>query len=382
MKYFLIAGEASGDMHAARLIRSLRQTDASAQFVGMGGMLMQQEGCRLVQNYENMAFMGVIAVLKNLSAVRRNFAIAKQTLLHEQPDALILIDYPTFNLKIAKFCRRHLPRTKIYYYIPPKVWAWKSWRVHRIARYTDKVLAIFPFEPAFYARYGYKAEYMGNPTMDAIREWKKECATDMNSQLTAINGDSQSSNTLAILPGSRKHEIEKCLPKVLTAARRIQADMPDLRIVVLGAPGVHPDFYHQFLQGETILFGQTYDVVAQARAAIVNSGTATLETALLGCPQVAVYHIAMGRLVGLFRDLLFKISHFTLVNIIAEKEVIQEKIAYLFTVDEVEKETHRLLTDNRYRQQMEADYCMIANRLGNAIANDNAARTIISDLQS
>lgn len=382
MKYFLIAGEASGDMHAARLIRSLRQTDASAQFVGMGGMLMQQEGCRLVQNYENMAFMGVVAVLKNLSAVRRNFAIAKQALLHEQPDALILIDYPTFNLKIAKFCRRHLPRTKIYYYIPPKVWAWKSWRVHRIARYTDKVLAIFPFEPAFYARYGYKAEYMGNPTMDAIREWKKEYATDINGGLTAINGDSQSSNTLAILPGSRKHEIEKCLPKVLTAARRIQADMPDLRIVVLGAPGVHPDFYHQFLQGETILFGQTYDVVAQARAAIVNSGTATLETALLGCPQVAVYHIAMGRLVGLFRDLLFKIPHFTLVNIIAEKEVIQEKIAYLFTVDEVEKETHRLLTDNRYRQQIEADYCMIANRLGNAIANDNAARTIISDLQS
>lgn len=382
MKYFLIAGEASGDMHAARLIRSLRQTDASAQFVGMGGMLMQQEGCRLVQNYENMAFMGVIAVLKNLSAVRRNFAIAKQTLLHEQPDALILIDYPTFNLKIAKFCRRHLPLTKIYYYIPPKVWAWKSWRVHRIARYTDKVLAIFPFEPAFYARYGYKAEYMGNPTMDAIREWKKECATDMNSQLTAINGNSQSPNTLAVLPGSRKHEIEKCLPKMLTAARRIQADMPDLRIVVLGAPGVHPNFYHQFLRGETILFGQTYDVVAQARAAIVNSGTATLETALLGCPQVAVYHIAMGRLVGLFRDLLFKIPHFTLVNIIAGKEVIQEKIAYLFTVDEVEKETHRLLTDNRYRQQMEADYCMIANRLGNAIANDNAARTIISDLQS
>lgn len=382
MKYFLIAGEASGDMHAARLIRSLRQTDASAQFVGMGGMLMQQEGCRLVQNYENMAFMGVVAVLKNLSAVRRNFAIAKQTLLHEQPDALILIDYPTFNLKIAKFCRRHLPRTKIYYYIPPKVWAWKSWRVHRIARYTDKVLAIFPFEPAFYARYGYKAEYMGNPTIDAIREWKKEYATDMNSQLTAINGDSQSSNTLAILPGSRKHEIEKCLPKMLTAARRIQADMPDLRIVVLGAPGVHPNFYHQFLRGETILFGQTYDVVAQARAAIVNSGTATLETALLGCPQVAVYHIAMGRLVGLFRDLLFKIPHFTLVNIIAEKEVIQEKIAYLFTVDEVEKETRRLLTDNRYRQQMETDYRMIANRLGNAVANDNAARTIISDLQS
>lgn len=382
MKYFLIAGEASGDMHAARLIRSLRQTDSSAQFVGMGGMLMQQERCRLVQNYENMAFMGVVAVLKNLSAVRRNFAIAKQTLLHEQPDALILIDYPTFNLKIAKFCRRHLPRTKIYYYIPPKVWAWKSWRVHRIARYTDKVLAIFPFEPAFYARYGYKAEYMGNPTMDAIREWKKEYATDMNSQLTAINGDSQSSNTLAILPGSRKHEIEKCLPKMLTAARRIQADMPDLRIVVLGAPGVHPDFYHQFLQGETILFGQTYNTVAQARAAIVNSGTATLETALLGCPQVAVYHIAMGRLVGLFRGLLFKIPHFTLVNIIAEKEVIQEKIAYLFTVDEVEKETRRLLTDNLYRQQMETDYRMIANRLGNAVANDNAARTIISDLQS
>lgn len=374
MTYFIIAGEASGDMHAAALMHSLRQRDPQARFTGMGGPLMRQAGCTLVQDYDKMAFMGFVAVLKNLPAIRRNFAIAKAALLSAQPDALILIDYPTFNLKMARFCRKHLPDTRIYYYIPPKVWAWKSWRVHRIARYSDKILGIFPFEPAFYARYGYTAGYVGNPTMDAILSWKHT-----HTPASAALPDRQP--LIAILPGSRKHEIEKCLPKMLTAARHIRATMPHLHIAVSGAPAVPAEFYHKYLQGETLLFSQTYQMLSSAQVAIVNSGTATLEAALLSCPQVAVYHIAFGRAAALIKDFVFQIKHFTLVNIIAGKEVIKEKIAYLFTVDEVERETRRLLTDTPYRQQMLDNYQTIADILGDTPASDNAADCIIAHLQ-
>lgn len=172
MKYFLLAGEASGDLHASNLMRALKKEDADAVFVGLGGDKMREEGCRLLQDYRNMAFMGVIAVLANLRKIRQNFRIAEQGLLDEQPDVLILIDYPSFNLKIAEFCKKHLPSTKVVYYIPPKVWAWKTFRIHKIARLSDRILGIFPFEPAFYAKYGYKCEYVGNPTMDSIREYQ------------------------------------------------------------------------------------------------------------------------------------------------------------------------------------------------------------------
>ncbi len=360
-KYFIIAGEASGDLHASNLILALQKQDTEAVFTGMGGDKMQEAGCRLVQHYREMAFMGIVAVLKNVGKVRRNFQIAHESLLQAKPDALILVDYPSFNLKIAAWCKKHLPQTKIYYYIPPKVWAWKRWRVHKIARLTDKILGIFPFEPAFYAKYGYKAEYVGNPTMDSIRQWTKD------------EGRRTKEKIIAVLPGSRKHEIEKCLPKMLEAARRF----PDYEIVVTGAPGVEPAFYDRFLQSEKIVFNETYDLVSRASVAIVNSGTATLETALLDCPQVAVYHVACGRFLGLIRPLLFQIPHFTLVNIIPNREVIKEKIAYLFTVDEVANEVERILTDAAYRQTMLEGYVEIRQILGTNPAADTAAHIIV-----
>ncbi len=368
-KYFIIAGEASGDLHASNLIRALHEQDTNAVFVGLGGDKMRDAGCRLVQHYREMAFMGFVAVLKNLGKVRRNFQIAHETLLQEKPDVLVLIDYPSFNLKIAEWCKKHLPETKIYYYIPPKVWAWKRWRVHKIAQVSDKILGIFPFEPAFYAKYGYQADYVGNPTMDSIREWamndvcRDECIASSPSSRKAI---------IAILPGSRKHEIEKCLPKMLEAAQRF----PDYEIIVTGAPGIEPAFYDQFLTNEKIVFNETYELISCASVAIVNSGTATLETALLNCPQVAVYYVACGRLLGLLRHLIFQIPHFTLVNIIPNREVIQEKIAYLFTVDEVANEVKRILEDDAYRQNMLDGYAEIRQILGTNPAAETAADII------
>lgn len=386
MKYFLIAGEASGDLHASHLMQALSDEDKNARFVGLGGDKMRAAGCDIRVDYRDMAYMGVIAVLLNLHKIQRNFRIARQTLLTEQPDVLILIDYPSFNLKMAQFCRRHLPHTRIIYYIPPKVWAWKAWRVHRIARYTDEVLGIFPFEPAFYARYGYQCRYIGNPTADCIRDWKQSHPQSHTTSSTAANPNiAHPTDTLgsslptdkpliAILPGSRPSEIKHCLPTMLEAARRVAAH--DYHIIVAAAPGIEDTFYAPYLLTET-LTRDTYALVASARAAVVNSGTATLETALLGCPQTAVYYIACSRwLEWLIRPIVFRIPFFTLVNIIPQSPVIQELIASRFTADNIEQELRRLLTDLPYRKRMTDYYALISRLLGNAPAAIQAARII------
>lgn len=365
-KYFLIAGEASGDTHAAQLIQELRQCDPGAQFSGLGGDRMAAAGCRLYQDYRKMAFMAFAAVLRNIGQIRRNFRIAREALLKEQPDALILIDYPSFNLRMAAFCRRHLPKTRIYYYIPPKVWAWKRRRIHAIARLCDEVLGIFPFEPAFYARYGYHCTYVGNPTVEEVKAKgrKGERANVMT------NGR----KVMALLPGSRESEVNHCLPVMLEAARRIKG----YDIVVTAAPGLEDSLYTPFLRPDETLTRDTYAAVAGARMAVVNSGTATLETALLDCPQVAVYHLAWSRLIGIIRwmqPLLFSIRHFTLVNILAEREVIRELVANDFTADKIEAELRRLTNDG-VRQQMRQDYASIRTLLGGQSASQTAAKII------
>ena len=366
-KYFLIAGEASGDLHAAALIEQLQLQDSQARIAGLGGDRMAAAGCRLYQDYRHMAFMGFAAVLRNLDAVRRNFRIAEQALLDEQPDALILIDYPSFNLRMAAFCRRHLPKTKIYYYIPPKVWAWKRWRVHRIARLCDAVLGIFPFEPAFYAKYGYQCTYVGNPTAERLQP--------IISQARKSPIPSEKSY-IAVLPGSRPSEVTNCLPRMLEAARRF----PEYRIVVTAAPGLENAFYAPYMQEGETLSRDTYTCVQGAKAAIVNSGTATLETALLGCPQVAVYHLACSGFIGLIRPFaqrwVFSIPYFTLVNILGGKEVIRELVANDFTADKVAAELQRLLTDEPYTKNMLADYEHIHSVLGDSCASRAAARII------
>ena len=362
MKFFLISGEASGDLHAANLIRALRLQDTQSSFVGLGGDKMRAEGCDIRVDYRDMAYMGVVAVLQNLDKVKRNFRIAKQTLLQERPDVLILIDYPSFNLKMAKFCKKHLPHTKVVYYIPPKIWAWKKWRVHSIAKYCDEILGIFPFEPDFYAKYGYRCHYVGNPTADCIRAF--QLATN-NSQLP----------TIALLPGSRRSEISHCLPTMLQAARQVAKDQ--YSIVVAAAPGIEDSFYDSFLLSSEMLTRDTYSLVASAQAAVVNSGTATLETALIGCPQTAVYHVAGSKYLEKFlRPIMFSIPHFTLVNIIPNREIIQELIASRFTVDNVAAELNRLLHDESYRQTMLTNYQQLWHILGSQSAAKNAAKII------
>lgn len=363
MKYFLIAGEASGDTHAAALMVQIRQRDPQAQFVGLGGSQMAAAECRLYQDYSRMAFMGFTAVLANIGQVRRNFRIAKEALLKEQPDVLILVDYPSFNLRMAAFCRKRLPSTRIIYYIPPKVWAWKRRRIHRIARLCDEVLGIFPFEPAFYARYGYRCTYVGNPTAEQI--------TNYQSPISNLQ------SSIALLPGSRESEIRHCLPRMLEAARRCAG----YRIVVCAAPGMDDAFYTPYLRADETLTRETYAAVRQAKAAVVNSGTATLETALLGTPQVAVYHLACSWLLGLIRraqPLIFSIRYFTLVNIISDKEVIRELVANDFTTGKVTAELQRLLTDEAYTEEMLANYEHLSHLLGSSPAAATAAAIITS----
>ena len=368
MKYFLIAGEASGDMHAARLIAALREVDREASFAGLGGDKMQAEGCRLYQHYSKMAYMGYVAVLMHLSDVRANIRIAEKALLSEQPDELILIDYPGFNLRMAKFAKRHLPKTKITYYIPPKIWAWKQWRVHTIGKYCDRILGIFPFEPEFYARYGYACTYVGNPTVEAVEGFRIQ-----------DSGFRIQKDYVAVLPGSRRHEIENCLPKMLAGAELAIRDVPGIeQIVVTQAPGIEREVYERLCNGHkaVVIREDTYNVVREAKAAVVNSGTATLETALLGCPQVAVYHVACGHLLNMLRPILFKIPHFTLVNIVAKREVIKELLAYEFTDETVRSELYRLLTDDAYARQIRSGYDEVRRILGNNRAAQTAAAII------
>lgn len=324
---------------------------------------MEASGCRLYRHIRHMAFMGFAAVISHWRDVQDNFRIAREALLNEKPDVLVLIDYPSFNLRMAAFCKQHLPQTKIIYYIPPKVWAWKRRRVHQIARLCDEVLGIFPFEPAFYAQYGYNCRYVGNPTAEELASLHQPILADKP--------------MIAILPGSRPSEITNCLPRMLEAARRFT----DYQIVVCAAPNIEDDFYTSYLRTNETLTRDTYGAVQQASAAVVNSGTATLETALLGCPQVAVYHLACSKLIGLIRwaqPLFFSIPYFTLVNIIAGKEVIKECVANTFTTENVASELSRLLNDEAYKKEMLASYEHLVQLLGSQPASVTAAEIITS----
>ncbi|MCQ2324750.1 MAG: lipid-A-disaccharide synthase [Paludibacteraceae bacterium] len=393
MKYFFLVGEASGDLHASHLIEALKQQDPAASFSGFGGDKMAAAGCKLYRHINDLAFMGFVAVLKNISTIRQNFAIAKQALLTEQPDVLVLVDYPSFNLKMAQFARKHLPSLRIVYYIPPKVWAWKQWRRKTILKVCDQVLCIFPFEPAFYlapsqppiqgAEKRAQVIYVGNPTAE-------ECRASRTSGISGISGSSaQRSKTIAILPGSRRSEIANCLPKMLEAARRF----PDYEIRIAQAPSIPMEFYEQILS--TLNLGTTlnsklstlnYDLLRTAAVAIVNSGTATLEAAMFGCPEVAVYHVACPHLLRLIWKAIFTIRHFTLPNIILDKrnekgepqEVIRELIADLFTVENIEAEVKRLLEDEPYRQTMLNDFEQLRTLLGDQPVASVAAQYIIN----
>jgi lipid-A-disaccharide synthase len=374
MKYFIIAGEASGDMHGAGLIRAIRRRDSDAVIECFGGDAMQSAGGRLIRHYREMAFMGFFNVLLNARKVIANFRIARKALRSFMPDVVILIDYPGFNLKLSTFVVEQLA-LPVYYYIAPKVWAWKTYRVKQLKREMNGILTIFPFETDFFARYGIDVHYVGNPTVDAVNAYvESESLSEMETRkLLGLN----SGGYLALLPGSRRQEIVSCLPEMIKAANRL-----NLPFVIAGAPGIEPAFYEKCgAESSRVVTGHTYRMVRYATVAIVNSGTATLETALLTTPQVVVYRVMGGRLTYWLKNKILKIPHISLVNILLRKEVVAELVAHLMTAENIESEVKRILLDKGVKDKMLASYAELADQLGAPGTADRAAEFVIYELK-
>jgi lipid-A-disaccharide synthase len=376
MKYFIIAGEASGDLHASNLMRELRIADTQAEFCFLGGDLMQAQGGKMIKHYRDMAFMGIVAVLKNARTVLRNLRDCKQAITDFQPDVLILVDYPSFNLRMARFVKENL-NTKVYYYISPKLWAWKEYRIKEIKRYVDKMFTIFPFETAFYAKHNYDVEYVGNPTVDSV------CTRPHQNQSFAdfcTENKLPAKPIIAILAGSRKQEIIGCLPRMVDAGLRF----PDYQVIIAGAPGIEADLYNSVLKGRdvSVVFGKTYELLQQSKAAVVNSGTATLETALIGTPEVVVYHVPLGRIGYFVKEMVVRVKFVSLVNIVAEKLIVKELLAHLFTVKNIAAELDLILNNTTYRQTMLQNYSIIKKALGEPGTAERAAKKMVELLRS
>lgn len=370
MKYFLIAGEASGDMHGAHLIEALKRQDPTAELVGLGGDLMQEQGMTLVQHYREMAFMGFVAVVRHLPQVMGNMRKAKEAILRYQPDVLILIDYPSFNLRIARFAKKNL-RCEVCYYISPKLWAWKAYRIKDIRRYVDKMYTIFPFETDYYAQHNYKVNYVGNPTQETIDQYLAKPADEAG--FRARHGLDERP-IIALLAGSRHQEISACLPKMVKVAKQF----PHYQAIIAGAPGVENSLYGTLAKGVKVVSGCTYDLLRYAAVAVVNSGTATLETALLNVPQVVVYHVMGGRVSYFLKECFIHTRYISLVNIIAGREVVRELIAHLFTEENLYKEIKALLTNEIYRGTVREGYADVRKALGKEVAAENTAQDIVN----
>ena len=367
MKYFLIAGEASGDLHAASLINAIKRTDAKAQFAFLGGDLMAEaSGETPVVHYRDMAYMGFAEVLRHLPAIRRNFKAARKAIAASRPDCLILIDYPSFNLKMAKYARKL--GIKVFYYIPPKVWAWKQWRVKTIRKVVDRVFAIFPFEVDFYAAHDYEVTYGGNPSVEEVDRALQKV---MPRQDFIRTHHLQDKPLIALLPGSRAGEIRENL-KIMTAAMK---QFPQYRGVVAGAPGIDPGYYAQFTS-LPVVHGSTLDLLANARAALVTSGTATLEAALVGVPQVALYQGGGSEMLYKIMKRVLKIEYVTLPNLIAGQQVIPELLMHLCTADAAAAELGKILPDREARTQMTEGYRRIRTILGGNAASETVASEI------
>ena len=376
MRYYLIAGEASGDLHASRLIRALRQTDTHAEFRCFGGDLMAAEGAALVKHYRELAYMGFIPVLLHLRTILGNMRRCKEDITTWRPDAVILVDYPGFNLSIAKYVKAH-GICPVYYYISPKIWAWKEYRIKQIRRDVDELFSILPFEvPFFEERHHYPIHYVGNPTADEVREFLK--SSFRQPQEPFIKGNRQP--VIALLAGSRKQEIKDNLPAMLSAVK----DLKDTyRIVLAGAPAIDRDYYRQFIDGNgvEVVYNQTYQLLSEAHAALVTSGTATLETALFNVPQVVCYETPLPWLIGHLRKLVLRVKYISLVNLIADREVVRELVADSFSVENIRSELYKIL-EGSAREAMLAGYGEVRRRLGDQCAPEETARIIYSLLSS
>ena len=381
MKYFIIAGEASGDIHGAQLIRSLRQRDPQARISFFGGdMMAEASGVSPLVHYRDMAYMGFIEVAKHLGTIMGFLNTAKATIRSMKPDALILIDYPSFNLKVAKYA--HSQGVKAFYFISPKVWAWKEYRVKQIRKYITKLYSILPFETEFYARHNYAVDYVGNPTVKEIAEAR--AAFDDDLAFRQSNGLDPQRRIIAVVPGSRRKEIRDNLPTMLRAASHYL----QCQVVIAGAPSIDASLYAQVMESAglkdcaPVVFGKSFRLVAAADVALVTSGTATLETAVLGTPQVVCYRMNGSRLVYNLYKRLLKVKYVSLPNLIADSAVIPELLLHYCNEASVSHWLGLLLGDTPERRAMLAGYEAMSRRLGNNDCTATAAEHLIGTLKN
>ena len=378
MKYYLIVGEASGDLHASRLMQSLMQYDPEAEFRFFGGDLMAKVGGTRVKHYRELAYMGFVPVLLHLPTIFKNMKMCKEDIMRWKPDVVILVDYPGFNLSIAKFVKKNT-NIPVYYYISPKIWAWKEWRIKAIKRDVKEMFSILPFEVPFYEKkHNYKIHYVGNPTAEEVDNFR-HVYSESKDEFCQRNGLS-SKPIIALLAGSRKQEIKDNLPSMLEAARHFE----DYQMVVAAAPSIAESYYKKYLGDSEakMVKTQTYELLSHATVALVTSGTATLETALLNVPQVVCYETPVPKLIRFAFKHIIKVRFISLVNLIADKEIVQELLADRFSIRNIANELYRILPGQPSRERMLADYQLVRDRLGSEVAPDNAARIMVEKLIS
>ncbi|MDE5418997.1 lipid-A-disaccharide synthase [Labilibaculum sp. DW002] len=374
MKYYIITGEASGDLHASNLMKELKNEDTQAEFRFWGGDLMQAQGGEMVKHYRETAFMGFVTVLKNLKTIRANFTLCETDLLAFAPDVLILVDYPGFNLRMAAFAKKH--GIRVHYYISPKIWAWKESRVKKIKAHVDRMFTIFPFETEFYKKHNYEVSFGGNPLLDAIEDRDNK---DESFDHFAERNQLSQKPIIALLAGSRKQEIERILPVMLQVVDRF----PDYQFVVAAAPSITKEFYASVSKGSKLSFvyNQTYDLLQQSKAALVASGTATLETALLRIPQVVCYLTGGGKLLFTIGKRLLKVKYISLVNLVMDKLIVKELIQHTCNKEMITEELNQILFKEDYRSEMLHNYQLLNEHLGGAGASARFAKMIYNDLQ-
>ena len=373
MKYYLIVGEASGDLHASHLMTALQREDPQAEFRFFGGDLMAAVGGTRVKHYKELAYMGFIPVLLHLRTIFAAMKQCKADIAAWHPDVVILVDYPGFNLKIAKFVHA-CTDIPVYYYISPKIWAWKEYRIKNIKRDVDELFSILPFEIDFFEqKHGYPIHYVGNPTVDEVSAFRASHAESFRD--FAKDNCLDDRPIMALLAGSRKQEIKDNLPDMIRAA----SAFPEFQMVVAGAPGIDLEFYLPYTgQADVkVLFGCTYPLLSHATVALVTSGTATLETALFGVPQAVCYHTPLPKLIAFLKKHILKVPYISLVNLIAGQKVVQELVADKMTVEQMRNELQRLLEDHRRQEAVRDGYAEMARRLGDPGAPARAARLMV-----
>ena len=372
MKFYIIAGEASGDLHASNLVAEIKKKDKKAEFRGFGGDLMKVQGVELVKHYRTMAYMGFVEVAVNLRKVLGNIAQCKKDILEYQPDVVVLVDYPGFNLRIADFA--HKKGFKVYYYISPQVWAWKRRRVQKIKKSVDKMLVILPFEEEFYKRYGVDVTFVGNPLLDELAK----VGTGNRSIFLRRNSLGERREIIAMLPGSRRQEVKRTLPVMLKAA----SHFPDYQFVIAGVSSLDKSLYKDIMGNSDVFFveNQTYDLLLNSSAALVTSGTATLETALLSVPEVVCYKAT--NFSYRLAKWMIKVKFISLVNLIMDREVVKELIQGDLNEDNLVKELDQLLHNGKRQRQLLEDYEELKDKLGNVGASEKAAEVIVESLKT